>query len=172
MQKLNKKSQVWVETAIYTLIGLTIIAILLAIANPQINKIKDRSMINQGIQIINTLDEKILYIEQSPGSIAVPSVKIGAGRFIINSSNDSIGYVLANTELEFTQIGSNIRQGNLFVRTEKYGNNFNVFVTRYYNLNITYNGNETTRYLESSSVPYRIRMENKGQNNIDVYTLV
>lgn len=164
----NKKSQIWVETAIYTLIGLTIIAILLAVANPQIEKIKDRGMITQATQSLNTLDEKISYISQSPGNIAVPSIKVGKGKFIINSSNDSIAYVLDNTLLEYRQAGANIIEGNLVVKTEKYGNKFNVFITRYYSgVNITYDGNYNgVKYLEASSIPYKIRIEN-NQSNID-----
>jgi len=165
----NKKSQVWVETAIYTLIGLTIIAILLAVANPQIQKIQDKGTISQATQSLNTLDEKINYISQSPGNIAVPSIKVGKGKFIINSSNDSISYVLDNTLLQYTQAGSQIVEGNLMVKTEKYGNNYNVYITRFYSgINITYDGNDIMdRFIEASPIPYKIRMENKGQNNID-----
>ena len=169
MENMNKKSQVWVETAIYTLIGLTIIAILLAVANPQIDKIRDRGMITQATISLNTLDEKISYITQSPGNIAVPNIKVGKGKFIINSSNDSISYVLDNTLLEYRQAGTNIIEGNLVVRTERYGNKFNVFITRYYSgVNITYdNDDKMDKFLETSPIPYKIRMENKGQSNID-----
>ena len=169
MENMNKKSQVWVETAIYTLIGLTIIAILLAVANPQIDKIRDRGMITQATISLNTLDEKISYITQSPGNIAVPNIKVGKGKFIINSSNDSISYVLDNTLLEYRQSGTPIVEGNLIVKTEKYGNKFNVFITRYYSgVNITYDTNDKIdKSLEASSIPYKIRMENKGQSNID-----
>lgn len=164
----NKRSQIWVETAIYTLIGLTIIAILLAIANPQIDKIKDKGIISQATQALNDLDSKVLDVEQSVGSIAVPNIKVGGGKFLINSSNNSISYILDNTGFELTQVGSEVRQGSLIVRTEKYGNRFNIFITRYYSgLNITYQGNKTERFLEASPIPYRIKIENKGNSNID-----
>lgn len=169
IQKINKKSQVWVETAIYTLIGLTIIAILLGIANPQIDKIKDKGMITQATQALNTLDSKVLDVEQSIGSIAVPSIKVGKGKFIINSSNDSISYILENSGLQYTQVGSNIKEGNLVFRTDKFGNKFNIFIIRYYSgTNITYDGDDNAvKYLETSPISYKIRMENKGQGNID-----
>jgi len=169
MKIMSKKSQVWVETAIYTLIGLTIIAILLAVANPQIEKIQDRGTITQATTSLNTLDEKISYISQSPGNIAVPNIKVGKGKFIINSSNASISYVLDNTVLEYRQAGTSIVEGNFVINTVKYGNKFNVFITRYYSgVNITYNGdNNVDKFLEASPIPYKIRMENKGQGNID-----
>ena len=43
------KSQVWVETAIYTLIGLTIITIIMSIALPQIEKMKEKAIITAAI---------------------------------------------------------------------------------------------------------------------------
>jgi hypothetical protein len=165
----SKLAQVWIETAIYTLIGLTIIAILLAVANPQIDKIKDKGMVNQATDALNTLDSKVLDVSQSVGSVAVPNIKVGKGKFIINSSNDSIGYVLSNSILQYSQIGFPIKEGNFIVETEKSGNKFNIFITRYYSgVNITYNGSDSLdKYLEAGPVPYKIRMENKGRGNID-----
>jgi len=161
----NKKSQIWVETAIYTLIGLTLIAIVLAIANPQIEKIKDRSAVTQAIQALENLDNKISEVEQSIGSVSVPHITIGKGKVIINSTNDSISYILQDTPLEFSQVGTNIKEGNLLVRTDKHGTKFDVILIRYYRgINITYNGEERDIFLEPGAVPYKIRMENKGQN--------
>lgn len=161
----SKFSQIWVETAIYTLIGLTLIAIVLAIANPQIEKIKDRSAVRQAIQALETLDNKVSEVEQSVGSVAVPQIQIGKGKVIINATNESLSYMLADTSLEFSQVGTNIKEGNLIVRTDKHGNKFNVFLIRYYKgINITYNGEETESFLEPGAIPYKIRIENKGQD--------
>lgn len=158
-------SQVWIETSVYILLGLIIIVIILSIANPQIEKIKDRSVVRQAIEILEVLDGKILEIEQSVGSVSVPKVTIGKGKIIINSTNDSIAYVLEDTPLEFSQLGSDIKEGNLVIKTEKYGKKFVITVVRYYEeINITYKDMEKNVFLEPSSVPYKIRMENKGKN--------
>lgn len=163
----SKFSQIWVETAIYTLIGLTLIAIVLAIANPQIEKIKDRSAVMQAIQALETLDDKISEVEQSIGSVSVPHITIGKGKVIISATNDSLSYVLEDTPLEFSQVGTNVKEGNLIVRTDKHGTKFNVVLIRnYQGINITYNGEEKDVFLEPGAVPYKIRMENKGQQNI------
>jgi len=37
-----KRAQVWVETVIYTLIGLSIMGVVLAVAIPKINETKDK----------------------------------------------------------------------------------------------------------------------------------
>ena len=77
------KAQVWVETAIYTLIGITIIAILLATLTPQIDKIKDKGIIQQTIDAMNVLDNKISEVSQSPGSVGVVKLTIGKGKSML-----------------------------------------------------------------------------------------
>ena len=54
----TKKSQVWVETVIYTLIGLSIIGILLAVLKPTVESTKDRLMIEQIIESKNREDNE------------------------------------------------------------------------------------------------------------------
>ena len=169
----SKRSQIWVETAIYTLIGLTIIVIILAIANPQIEKIKDRSSIRQAMEAIETLEGKVSEVEQSPGSVGLATIRIGKGKIIINSTNNSINYILEDTSLEFSQQGINIKEGNFIVRTEKKGNKFRIILNRYYTgLEMTYNGQERDNYLEPGAVPYKIRMENKGKNTLGDKTII
>ena len=43
----QKRAQVWVETVTYTLIGLTIIGLLIAGIKPKIEESRDKSIINQ-----------------------------------------------------------------------------------------------------------------------------
>ena len=54
-----KRSQVWVETVIYTLIGLAVIGILLAAAKPKIDEMRDKLVVEQTIDSMNSIDEKI-----------------------------------------------------------------------------------------------------------------
>ena len=55
----NKLGQIWVETVIYTLIGIAIIGIVLAIAQPKIEAKKDEVIIEQAIESLGNIDEKI-----------------------------------------------------------------------------------------------------------------
>ena len=43
-KKFNKGGQVWVETVVYTLIGLVLISLVLAFATPAIQKQKDNAV--------------------------------------------------------------------------------------------------------------------------------
>ncbi len=169
----SKRSQIWVETAIYTLIGLTLIAVVLAIANPQIEKMKDRSSVRQAMDALETLDGKLYEVEQSPGSIALPGIRVSRGKIIINATNDSLGFVLEGSSLEYSQEGIDVKEGNFIIRTIKRGNKFNINLIRNYKgIDITYNNQEKDSYLESGATPYKIKMENKGKNTLGDKTVI
>ena len=117
--KKSRHSQIWVETAIYTLIGLTIIAILLSVAVPQVDKIKDKGIILQTENALNELNRKILETTETPGNVRIIYLKLAKGRLEINSENNSIDYVLENTRLKLSEVGEKINEGDLILETKK-----------------------------------------------------
>ncbi len=165
--KKNIKSQIWIENVIYILIGLTIIAVLLSLAYPQIEKIKDRGIITQTLSAMDVLDKKISEVEEAEGSIGKVIFKIAKGRLEINSGGDSIKYILEDTKLELSEVDFPIEQGNFILLTERYGGRFKVSLERKYdNLNITFEGSEKLGVLQAGNVPYNIFIENKGDNDV------
>jgi len=158
----SKYAQVWVETAVYTLIGLTLIAVIISMATPQIQKIKDKSVIEQTISAMNTLDDKILEVQQTEGSRSKVIFKISKGRLEINSKDDFIKYVLENTKLEASEPGVEIKQGNIILKTEKTGARYNIILLMNYSLDIVNKNNEDVKILQSGATPYNIWIENKG----------
>lgn len=160
----SKRSQVWVETVVYTLIGLTIIGIVLSMALPQIEKSKDKALIEQTITALNILDKKISEVEQASGSIGVVDFSMSKGKLEIDAGTDTIRYVLEDTKLELSEIGEGVKQGNIMLKTEKMPARFKITLTMEYpSLNIT-NKNENTegiKTLQAGTTPYRIIMENK-----------
>jgi len=165
--KIKKKSihsQVWVETAVYTLIGLALIAVIITMANPQIQKIKDKTIIEQTISAMNILDDKILEVQQSEGRIGKVIFKIAKGRLEINSEEDSIKYVFEDTKLELSEPGVEIKQGDIILKTEKSGARFNIILLMEYNADITNKNNEAIKILQEGATPYNIFIENKGSS--------
>lgn len=163
---MKNKSQIWIETVIYTLIGLTIIGILLSVALPQIEKVRDKSILKQTIDAMDQMDVKILDVEQSPGSVGIVNFKISRGKFLINGTGNYTLYTLEDTRLEFSEIGANIKEGNLNIQTEKHGNRFNVYLKRDYGtlIDITVEGDTlSSKLLQAGSVPYKIYLKNDGQ---------
>ncbi len=161
--RLKNKAQVWVETVVYTLIGLTIIAIILSMAMPQIDKMKDKAIIEQTVVAMNTLDNKISYVEQTSGSVGIVNFKIAKGKLEINSVNNSIKYILEDTKLEGSEPGVEIPpQGNIILLTEKMASRFRISLTmNYKNLNITNDGGDPIKTLHAGATPYKISIENK-----------
>jgi len=167
--KKNIKSQIWIENVIYILIGLTIIAVLLSLAYPQIEKIKDRGIITQTLSAMDVLDGKISEVEQAGGRIGKVVFKIAKGRLEIDSTSNSIEYILEDTRLEASEIGVPIEQGNFILLTEKYGGRFKISLKKEYNnLDITFDESiDKLGVLQAGSVPYSIFIENVGDNVVE-----
>jgi hypothetical protein len=164
----KKKAQVWVETAIYTLIGLTIIAILLSAATPQILKMKDRGIVRQTSEALLLLDSKITEIKQAPGNIRIVDIKIAKGRLEIDAEKDAIRYILEDTRLKLSEPGVEVQEGKLLIKTEEYGSKFTVIITMDYkgSLDITHDIEESLRTLQAGTAPYKIQIENIGDNEV------
>lgn len=156
-----KKGQVWIETVVYTLIGLSIIAIILTMAMPQIDKMKDKSVVEQTATALNELDKKIIEITQAPGNSRVIEFKIAKGKLEINQDTDSIVYYLEDTKLELSEPGENIKQGNLVLLTKKEAARFTISLTlNYDNIDII-NQNSDPIILQAGATPYKIVIENQ-----------
>jgi hypothetical protein len=169
------KSQIWIETVIYTLIGLVIIGVLIAIANPQIEKIKDRSVLKQTMDAMDIMDTKISEVEQSAGAVGIVNFKISKGKFLIDGENNNLLYTLEDSRLEFSEVGEVIKEGNLLITTEKHGNRFNVIIKRDYSslIDIVVAGNsDAKKLLQPGAVSYKIYIENKGQDTVDSLTKI
>ena len=163
----QKKAQVWVETAIYTLIGLTIIAIVLSIATPQIEKAKERSIISQTEDALNILNNEIREVEQTVGSVKIVNFKITKGKLEINSNNNQTIYTLENTKLEFSEEGQAIKIGEILFNTKKSGRSFDVsLILPHEGLYITFNEKSKLKTLHASPTPYNIKIENVGDNEL------
>jgi len=159
----DKKGQIWIETAIYTLIGLTIIAIVLSIATPQIEKSKERAILSQTADALNILNNEIQKIEQSEGTVKIINLKITKGRLEIDSKKNRTVYILEDTKLEFSEENQTIKEGDLYLTTSKSGRRFDVSLElKHEGLNITFNGNKKLKVLHGAGVPYKIRIENLG----------
>ena len=179
MFKKNNKAQVWVETVVYTLIGLTVIGIILSMALPQIDKAKDKALIEQTVTALNILNQKISEVEQAPGNSRVVEFSISKGKLEIDSSASSseskglIRYTLGDTKLELSEVGQDIKQGNIILRTEKMPARFKITLTMEYpNLNITNENGEEIKTLQAGTTPYKIIIENKETSSTQENTKI
>lgn len=157
---MSSRAQVWVETVIYTLIGLGIIGILLAASKPKIEEMKDKIIIEQTITSLNDISSRIYDVQISPGNKRILNLKITKGRFYVNASYDEIGWIL-ESNYKYSEIGRAVSLGNLNVLTTE-GSPYLVKISMKYSINLTYSAQDTYFDVEGSPAPYVLSVENMG----------
>jgi len=161
---IGNRGQVWIETVIYTLIGLTIIGLVLAVALPKINEKKDEVMINQAIQAMGHIDDKIYEVQRALANRRTVDLDIGKGRVIIDMGNDSISWVI-DSSYKYSEQGMWVPNGVVDVLTEE-TNPWTVTLKMGYAVDIRF-GDSTigTKELDSAPTPYKLMIENAGKND-------
>lgn len=161
---VRKRGQVWIETVIYTLIGLTIMGLVLAVALPKINEKKDEIMIDQAVQAMGNIDDKIYEVQRALGNRRTVDLDIGKGRLIIDLEEDSISWVI-DSKKKYSEPGIEVPMGNMNVLTEE-TDPWTVTLKIYYAVDIRF-GEMTvgTKELDSAPTPYKLMVENSGKND-------
>ena len=93
----DKRGQIWVETVIYTLIGLAIIGLVLAAAKPKIDAKKDEIVIEQSIEALNNINNKIYEVQRAEGNRRGVELTVGKGKFVIDIEGDKISWVIESS---------------------------------------------------------------------------
>ena len=161
----ERKSQIWVETVIYTLIGLTLIAIVLSIATPYLQTVKDKAVISQTVDALLVLHKELLVVADVVGNVRIVQFKILKGGITINELNDTIQYVLENTNAKYSEPGVPVTEGDLVYLTEPYARRYTIFVTiPFTNFDIINENEQAITLLPAGGVLYKIKIENEGFN--------
>jgi len=161
---VDKRGQIWVETVIYTLIGLAIIGLVLAAALPKINEQKDKVMIEQSIEALNNIDDKIVEVQRAVANRRVVDLDVRKGALVINTTEDTISWIL-DSSFPYSEEDVAISIGRLDVNTSRTGGAWQVELKVGYSADIQYGGKETGAYrLEVASTPYKFLIENNGLN--------
>ncbi len=159
----NNRGQIWVETVIYTLIGLAIIGLVLAGALPKINAKKDEMTIGRSIEALGNIDNKIYEVQRAAGNRRVVNLDVRKGTFIINPAEDSISWIL-DSSFAYSQVGVTVPFGNINVTTTGNGD-YKVELKIGYKINLTYDeGDISERQLDVAPIPYKLVIENKGRD--------
>lgn len=161
-----KKSQIWVETVIYTLIGLVIIGILIGVAKPEIEKRKDRILIEQSLDLLNSLNDKIEEVRYyGIGNSRNFEVMIKGGKISIDGENEAVEFSI-ESKYKYSEPGEEIEAGKINITTKEKGKLYAVSLKiNYKDINLTWNNEDSAKELQKSSVPYSIIIVNKGKAN-------
>lgn len=173
---MNKHGQVWIETVLYTLIGIALIGVALGFIMPKINQAKDRALVEQTIQSLNILDERIITVSDGgPANSRRYDLTMKRGELIFNGTGDEIIFTINDLSYAYSEPGISFPYGRIRLFSEKLGKNYKTVLTLSYNesLDITYSGSEEIKKFTPASVPYQFLITNRGNegggfSNIDI----
>jgi len=184
--KKEKLGQVWIETVVYTLIGLVLIGMVLAFALPVVEVKKDERVFLSTVDALNTIDNKITEIYNlGPSNKRNVPIAIGKGQLVIESNNDLSGgndrlvFVIEDSAYAASEyersVEIEIDGTNLKVKTvEKGDKNYEITIVREYpsaRYNLTYDMKDILHTLNSASGAYNLEVVNRGRNNMDIVDL-
>lgn len=175
MRKVNKKGQVWIETVIYTLIGLTIIGLLLAFARPKIEAIRDKAIIDQTVEALTSIDKTLSDVVVAPGNVRLVVFNLKKGEMTISPINDTIEIKITGTKIAYSEPGKIITQaklsiGQLKVLTESKGevNDIKIWLDYSGVLDLSYNKQTKAEVFQQATLPYKFLFSNEGNPKIDI----
>ena len=161
----KKKGQIWVETVIYTLIGLALIGIVLAIATPQINKLKERRIVEQSAASLSRFDEGIKNdLEGGQENRRIIDFVLKKGEFYINGDLDTITLILKDFTKPYSEPGVVIPLGSVSAKTESTGKKYtiNLLLNYYGVINLTYSNKDISKKFTPTNLPYSFNIDNNG----------
>ncbi len=163
----STKSQIWVETVIYTLIGLTIMGIILSVVTPKINQINDKTLLSQTKDAMIQLNEQIQDLLTSTGQQRDVLLTIKKGEYFIDGPGNSISFSLKGTKALISQPDELIKSGDIDILTKtKTNSRYDVyFILNYSQYNITYNGKDVNKTFTPAPAGYRLLLINAGSSS-------
>ena len=161
-----KRGQIWVETVIYTLIGLSLIGIVIALVMPKIGEFKDKSTIEQTIEVLNLIDSKVNEVLAAPGNVRYVKLKMRRGELLINGTSDEIVYELSGIDTKYSETNVPIEIGSVSILTNETGANYKVTLSlNFSNYYLTYVGGDVVEKFSGVSIPYEFIILNNGTSS-------
>ncbi|MEM4330540.1 MAG: hypothetical protein QW273_00865 [Candidatus Pacearchaeota archaeon] len=164
----DKKAQVWIETVIYTLIGLSIISLLLIYAKPKIEEVQDKIAIESVIDLFNKIDYLVLNVMSIEGNRRVIEINVPKGVLTIDAKNDEIVWK-SFLNYKYSESDVELKLGRISILTSGNISPYEVKVKlNYTNINITINEKEEVFDIGETKSLIKITFTNKGNRNLDV----
>ena len=122
---------------------------------------KDQLSIDQTIESMNNINDKIYEVQRAPGNRRTIDIKISKGRLIFDAASNSILWRIEKSKFKYSEPGLEINVGNLMVKTIE-SNPYTVDLWKNYSIDITNNGKQEFKELDEASTPYQLSIENMG----------
>ena len=139
--------------------------LVLAFVVPEIEKTRDKGIIEQTIRVLQDVDSLIRNLG-GPGNQRTPEIGISKGSMTIDSVRDMIFFELESS-YEYSQPGQNITIGKITANTEEEGKiNIITLALNYTGqYNLTYQGTEQEKKLDKAPVPYIVLIADRGTDS-------
>lgn len=116
----GKSGQVWIETVLYTVIGLSIIAMVLSFTYPKIRMAQEQLLIEQSIATLNNLDTVITTVnDRGPGNVKTYTFSLKRGRLILDEGSETISIELKDIKHEYSEINVPVTEGRVTIITSE-----------------------------------------------------
>jgi type II secretory pathway pseudopilin PulG len=163
---MRAKGQVWVETVVYTLVGLSLIGLVLAFVIPKVNEYRDRSVVENTISALNVIDSKINEVLQAPLNTRVVDMTLKRGDLYFDGLNDSVYFILEDSKVPYSEVDEPVSIGRITAYTErKTGDTYRIKLIIDYAFNLDYEGNQSVKKYSPASIPYRFSFTNQGSGD-------
>jgi hypothetical protein len=117
------------------------------------------------VESLNKFDEIMLRTRQATGTRLSYELTLSRGELQLNTVDGSIIWIIRDSAYRYSQEGVPITLGNVNILTEKKGQLWQVTLTRDYNnsnIDLTFSGEKMNKILTTSTMPYKIFLENQG----------
>ncbi len=167
--KKEKKAQLWVSTVLYTLIGLTVISMLLLAAKPKIEQSRDNFIIQYMLNTMESFYSELYATSISPGASRQFFITIHKGVLSFNTSNDVIMWEMP-CSFAYSEPGQILKVGHITVLTEnKTGYTVKAWLNLTNLINITFNANDNiVQTFGKAPRPYELWLKNNGTMVVDI----
>ena len=176
----NNLGQIWIETALYLLIGISLIALFLVFAIPKIQEYQDRVIFESSLDAMIDIDNSVSELRRRGSGnqkrldlfVRKGRVRIEANNFETNAlTDDSVVLIIERSRFAASEIKFNyfidVSGTNLKVNTEEAGDKYNIIIKREFKntfFNLTYSGVDKLKEFGVAPTPYGLIIKNKGRD--------
>lgn len=163
---INKRrtGQVWIETVIYTIIGLALIGTVLAFVSPKISETRDKIVVEQSIEAMQTLDAKVQEVigEGIGSKRVIQEFNLKRGDLTVDPAKGSVILKISDLKTLYSESGSTLNFGRVALTSRKGQKVNEVEMVLSYSAPIRYSGlKNSEKLISAASTPYKISIENK-----------
>jgi hypothetical protein len=164
MKVTKKRGQVWIETVIYTLIGLAIMGMVLAVAKPKIDEFATMKNVDQTLEAMQNIDAKIIESLAAQANQRTADVKVSKGTLFFNLTESRI-YWIVEASYKYSEENMPITKGAFTVTTYR-DDGWKVRIEKSYpNLDFEFDDRtDGIRELQPAPTPHKLIMLNNGPN--------